>query len=367
MIIIDYVELLDAPTPSSASTHSDWIAAIDNRLYELHQSFHAEGSTGSYIAYGAYDSQISLLDSTKQEENNVTPWLVGLHSQPVLSVSTYFRRKNVCDLASCSQDGTVSVWNVDVEKTRSTMTHNCVGHEGAVEHVEFDPLGKLLATSSWDDTIKIWDLNDEVELDGADRKSTKKAKKSEDLKAAKTAGAANVEARSTFIGHNQCVSVLQWISSDQIVSGSWDHSLRFWDVDSGVCTQHFDGNKVILSLDYSPLNGLVATGHADKTVRTWDPRVSVASTSLSTAYTSHTGWVSAVLWHPTNPHLFISGSFDTHIKVWDLRSTTPIHTLPSQHKDKVTCLSWLDNDHFVSGGADKYIRTYTFTAQSTVQ
>jgi len=32
------------------------------------------------------------------------------------------------------------------------------------------------------------------------------------------------------------------------------------------------GMKAILALDYSPLNGTVATGNTDRHVRLWDPR-----------------------------------------------------------------------------------------------
>jgi ribosome biogenesis protein YTM1 len=311
----------------------------------------------------------------KQFGEDAKPWSIGSHSQPVLSVSSYFRGKNIFDLASCSQDSSVLVRRVEADKQESKITHKLEGHEGAVEHVEFDPTGKLLATCAWDDTIKVWDLNDaqatKTHISGAPASSngnemdvTEKKKSNKRSKVAESKSGSDevalIPARSTLVGHNQCVSTLQWISADQLVSGSWDHSLRFWDVESGVCTKHFDGNKVILSLDHSELNGLVATGHADKTVRTWDPRVSFETSSLSTAYTSHTGWVSAVSWHPTNANLLISASFDTSIKVWDLRSTTPLHTMPSQHQDKVTTLAWLDADTFVSGGADKFVRTYSF-------
>lgn len=360
----------DAPEPSSASTHSDWIAAIDNRLLELRKSLKAAKLDFSIVPYGAYDAHVCCLDERLLESNpDDSVWVIGNHEQPVLSVSSYYRGGTSFDLATAGQDEHVYVWKVDAKTQKTSISHSLLGHDGAVEHVEFDPTGKLIATASWDESIKIWDLTDgEAPAPGAPKSKRTKAKEAAAV-AAGTAPTLNaptgtgmqvVEARSTLSGHNQCVSVLQWLNNEEIVSGSWDHSLRFWDVESGICTSRLDGNKVILSLDHSELNGLVATGNADKSVRTWDPRVSISTTSLSTMYTSHTGWVSAVAWHPTDANLLISGSFDANIKVWDIRSATPLHTLPSQHKDKVTTLSWLDKDHFVSGGADKYLRTYSF-------
>lgn len=356
---------MDAPEPSSASTHSDWIAAIDNRLMELRTALKSAKLDFSIVPYGAYDAHVCCLDDRLLESQpDDSVWIVGNHEQPVLSVSSYYRGGNSFDLASASQDERAYVWRIDAKAQKGSITHSLIGHDGAVEHVEFDPSGKLIATASWDETIKVWDLSDgEMPAPGQPKSKRAKAKEASaapGLVAPSSSEMQVVEARSTLSGHNQCVSVLQWMDTEQIVSGSWDHSLRFWDVESGVCTSRLDGNKVILDLDYSKTNGLVATGNADKSVRTWDPRVSIATTSLNTLYTSHTGWVSAVAWHPTDANILISGSFDSNIKVWDIRSATPLHTLPSQHKDKVTTLSWLDKDHFVSGGADKYLRTYTF-------
>lgn len=369
MITIEYVELLDEPQPSSASTHSDWIASIDNRLLELREALRGSKVSHDIIPYGAYDTQVCCFDErlVKSQPDDST-WSIGTHAQPVLGVSSYFRGGATFDLATCSQDGSVSVWHVNAEKRNAHNIFNLVGHDGAVEHVEFDPTGKLIASSSWDGEIKIWDLSDvEVKQNASEERKSKKSKTKEtsNNEGALNGAVTEISARSTFEGHMQCVSTLQWLDTERLVSGSWDHSLRFWDVESGVCTSHLDGNKVILTLDVSDKNGLIATGHADKSVRTWDPRVSVATTSLSTSYTSHTGWVSAVQWHPTDANILISGSFDSNIKIWDLRSSTPLHTLASQHKDKVTTLAWLDHTHFASGGADKYIRTYTFPLGST--
>lgn len=354
---------MEAPEPSSASTHSDWIAGIDNRLLDLNKALKAAGLSEVVVPYGAYDSQVCCYDErllAAQPDDSV--WIVGQHEQPVLSVSSYYRGGTSFDLASASQYASVYVWRVDAKAKTSVATHSLVGHDGAVEHVEFDPTGNLLATSSWDGDVKVWDLSDGELPTTSEQPKTKRAKMAEATasSAPSSASMSVVEPRSTLTGHNQCVSVVRWLDSERLVSGSWDHSLRFWDVDSGVCTSHLDGNKVILALDVSSKNGLIATGHADKSVRTWDPRVTIATASLCTPYTSHTGWVSAVAWHPTDSNILISGSFDSSIKVWDIRSTTPLHTLPSQHKEKVTTLAWLDNDHFASGGADKYLRTYSF-------
>lgn len=356
------MELLDEPKSSSTTTTSEWISCIDGRLMELQQN--NKDSTNYIIPFASYDNTISLYYENKDGIENGNPKpnvkLVGNHEQPVLALSSYSRTENNFDLASACQDGSVYVWslqkNFEINEKGQNETafvnFELQGHQGAVEDVAFDPTGNLIATCGWDEDIKIWSLDDVIEDEEKNSKTKRKKIKETQTKNQK------IKSRSSLLGHNQCISSIKWLSNDQIISGSWDHSIRIWDVESRVCINHYEGNKVILCLDHSNLNQLFVTGHADRKVSLWDPRVSIQSQSLTTSLLSHTGWVSSVKWHPVNPNLFISGAYDSSIKVWDIRASIPIHTLPSQHQNKVFDLQWLNQSTFTSGGDDQQIRFY---------
>ena len=73
-------------------------------------------------------------------------------------------------------------------------------------------------------------------------------------------------------------------------------------------------------------------------------------------YASHTDWISAVTWHLTSEHHVATASYDKTLKLWDLRTAVPLHTLQG-HTDKVLCVSWA-GDTLVSGGADCTVRSY---------
>lgn len=42
---------------------------------------------------------------------------------------------------------------------------------------------------------------------------------------------------------------------------------------------------------------------------------------------SHTQWITALHWHPSNANQLLSASHDKTLKVWDLRASLPLYTL----------------------------------------
>jgi WD40 repeat protein len=61
-------------------------------------------------------------------------------------------------LASGSNDETIKLWEVATGREVRTLT----GHTWTVYSVAFSPDGRLLASGSEDNTIKLWDISDLV-------------------------------------------------------------------------------------------------------------------------------------------------------------------------------------------------------------
>ncbi|WP_407891833.1 WD40 repeat domain-containing protein [Scytonema sp. NUACC26] len=91
--------------------------------------------------------ELALLDTV---DNVAAPNTLGGHAKAVNSVS--FRPDGKI-LASASDDNTVKLWDTATGKEIKTLT----GYTNWVNGVSFSPDGKILATASGDNTVKLWD------------------------------------------------------------------------------------------------------------------------------------------------------------------------------------------------------------------
>uniref|UniRef100_A0A0P4WEV7 Phospholipase A-2-activating protein n=1 Tax=Scylla olivacea TaxID=85551 RepID=A0A0P4WEV7_SCYOL len=108
--------------------------------------------------------------------------------------------------------------------------------------------------------------------------------------------------------------------------------------------------------------GLVVTASRDATARLWVPQATSGNSfEAEQVYSGHTSYVTSVCVLPgdaTHPEgLIATGSRDTNILVFPLRSQQAVHTL-SGHSDTVSCLTW-GNGVLVSGSWDHSGRIWT--------
>ena len=122
-------------------------------------------------------------------------------------------------------------------QTQRTLT----GHTNSVTSVAFSPDGKLLASGSRDQTIKLWDV-------------------------------ASGQAVRTLTGHTDKVTSVAFSPDGKLLaSGSDDETVKLWDVASGQEVRTLMGHTdFVTSVAFSPDGNLLASGSWDKTVMVWD-------------------------------------------------------------------------------------------------
>uniref|UniRef100_A0A8C2ID30 Small ribosomal subunit protein RACK1 n=1 Tax=Cyprinus carpio TaxID=7962 RepID=A0A8C2ID30_CYPCA len=116
-------------------------------------------------------------------------------------------------------------------------------------------------------------------------------------------------------GHSHFVSDVVISSDGQFaLSGSWDGTLRLWDLTTGTTTRRFVGHtKDVLSVAFSADNRQIVSGSRDKTIKLWNT-LGVCKYTIQDE--SHTEWVSCVRFSPnsSNP-IIVSCGWDKMVKV----------------------------------------------------
>lgn len=76
----------------------------------------------------------------------------------------------------------------------------------------------------------------------------------------------------TLQGHRECISAVQWINSETLLTSCWDHTMKIWDLNLEGIKSEISTNQAIFDASYSNLNGLIITASADKNIRLYDNR-----------------------------------------------------------------------------------------------
>lgn len=327
VVDVEYVEKHPPPEPQDCLIHDDWVSAVD--------------VSGKWILTGCYDNTLHIWTS-KGKHNLIIPG----HTSPIKAVSWISVNDETASFVSASQDQTAIIWDWNITTNSVDCIHICKGHERGLEAVGVNETGSLMATGSWDTMLKIWSTTAGDDEDG--ESAAKKMRKDQ----SKT----RVPKR-TLKGHKEALSGVVWTDKAEIVTSSWDHTLKLWDAELGGIKQEIAGNKSFFDIDYSPLSRTLITASADRHIRLYDPR-SKDGAIVKSMFTSHTQWVQSVCWSKTDEHLFLSGAYDNNVKLWDSRSPKASLFDLLGHEDKVLACNWSNPELMVSGGADNTVRIF---------
>lgn len=204
------------------------------------------------------------------------------------------------------------------------------GHNGWVTSIATTPENPdMILSSSRDKTILVWQLKREADgRYGYPQRALK--------------------------GHNHFVSDVVISTDGQFaLSGSWDATLRLWEIDSGRCTRRFVGHtKDILSVAFSPENRQIVSGSRDKTIKLWNT-LGECKYTIGSNEDSHSEWVSSVRFSPSQQDpIIVSAGWDQMVKVWSLGQCKLKTTLKGHEGYLNTVTVSPDGSLCASGGKD---------------
>jgi WD40 repeat protein/energy-coupling factor transporter ATP-binding protein EcfA2 len=254
------------------------------------------------------------------------------------------------------------------------------GHTGRVNSLAFSTKEQKLVSASNDGTIRLWDLSDhfsstEVEYEKDFPSDTIHAvvfnPKGNNFAIARKNSVMifnkeGNQVKQTFehplineYGNEPINSIAYSPDGKTIVSGSFDKTLRLWDLEGNRPPVVFQGHEnQVNSVAFSPDGKIVVSGSIDNTVRLWNLegkqlQVSQGHKDSVTSFESEKG-VTSVAFSPDGKTI-ISGAADKTLRLWDLQGKQL--QVFQGHEDRVTSVAFSpDGKTIVSGSADKTLR-----------
>jgi WD40 repeat protein len=238
-------------------------------------------------------------------------------------------------LLTGSADRTAKLWDVKTGEELRTFDD----HRSFIYDVDFSHDQTKILTSGDFGTIKIWDL--------ASGEMVKSINLSDDPKVIKvgykvkfspndlyiivayTHGTIKMIEIDTgrefkeFIGHTETTGDIELLANGrQMVTTSWDKSLRLWDLASGMQLRKFSGHTdPVHAVAINAASTKMASGGTDRRVILWD----VATGKILKEFIGHKSIVTAIEFSPDEKYL-ISSTIDGITKVWDLETTQEVVT-----------------------------------------
>jgi WD40 repeat protein len=133
-----------------------------------------------------------------------------------------------------------------------------------------------------------------------------------------------LQLQQTLTGHSDSVSSVAYSPNGQtLASGSWDKTIKLWNVKTGNLLQTLTSHSNdINSVAYSPDGQTLASASNDKTIKLWN----VKTGKLLQTLEGHSNLVNSVAYSPDGQTL-ASGSVDSTIKLWNVKTGNLLQTL----------------------------------------
>ena len=245
---------------------------------------------------------------------NLISFLHG-HTDGVLGVSFSPNGKII---ASSSRDRTIRLWDA---VTGQPLAPPLEGHTRTVYSVAFSPNSQFLASASEDGAIRLWEVSSGQPV-------------GEPLK-----GHSGQAWHVSFSADGQ--TLVSWGEANEII---------FWDIATGqpLDLPLTDYAGQLKSVDYNPNNQIVAGGSEEASITIWDASTRKKITTLDT---QHAGPITRLAFSP-NGQMLASGGQEGKIILWNMTTRAPLRPPLPGHSGQITTLAFSPNGEILASGSE---------------
>ena len=194
----------------------------------------------------------------------------------------------------------IRLWDMPTSEQKLTLT----GHTEDIFSLAFSPDSKTLASTSDDDTIRLWDTQ------------TGEDKKAFTLDSAWRRDVADWRIDSSWCG-------VAFSPDGKTLAGGGGEIILLWDVDTGKTKIRLTmPMHRVFDLVFSPDGNTLASAGFESNINLWDPHTGEHKKTL----TGHTAWVRSIAFSPDSKTL-ASRSDDGTVVLWDMTQIQPQNDL----------------------------------------
>lgn len=308
------------------------------------------------------ETELNLWDTNTGE---LTRTLEG-NSNPI----TVSFSPNTSVLASSYEDGSIILWDTDTGEQLSTG----IGHLQTILSLTFNADGTMLASSSFDETMRLWNIENQslvqaIQIEDVPISTGLAFSPDGSLLTSATMegnigvwDVSNGQELASMTEHDSWVNSVAFSPDGrQIVSASFDNLLKLWDLETDDVQTLRGHSDWVSDVVFSPDGETIASSSFDATVRLWDAKTGTEIVTLR----GHEHWVMRLIFS-ADGQMLASASFDGTIKLWDASPSAEFSTLTGHRGDVSTIAFHPGSEIIASGSFDNSVRLIDIATGNTL-